>query len=125
MFIARKPGLQYVLRHNPAAWDKQIVDFIADFTWRNMDLSAIVPANACLVCLTTNIAAATAAKLLEIRPQGESQVFNRNMVQTQVPYVSNQGQHIVAISSTGIVEYRLTNSIDWSVIRLVVTGWFV
>jgi len=62
MFFSRKPGLRYVDRGDPADIDFNNNDLILDDTWHELDLSAVIPTNAKLVCciafvVATNLSA--------------------------------------------------------------------
>lgn len=123
MLLVKKPGLKYVARGDPSAYDFSQSTLTQDSAWHSMDLSAIIPANAKLVHLALGAAHATPGRYFKVRKPGLSNDFAVANVATQATNIVNTLDAIVPCVSQA-VEYFATSGTFVS-LRVVVLGWFV
>ncbi len=114
----------YVDRGDPAAFDFDVNDFIDDGTWREKDLSGIVPANAKAVLIEWEFTTVSAGREIKLRKYGNSNEINSWHAETTVGNQHQSGQAIVAIDHNKIVEYNIGNA-NWSELDMVVRGWWI
>lgn len=113
----------YVDRGDPAAYDFTLGSFTTDGTWRDLDLSAIVPAGATTVHVKVIIQDDAAASNFELRKNGNSNTFNTSGMATQVANTQMTAEFTVSCDVDRIIEYRATNLTWVGGIYFVVRGW--
>ena len=96
-------------------------DFITDYTWRTLDLSAIVPDPSCCVRIYVRVEDNVASDLEFRRPGG---VGTESCVTSITPGRPVAIETSVNMAGAQAIEYRGTN-VAWITIELTVTGWFV
>lgn len=116
------PHSTIVDRGDPSGYDKQLSDLTTDGTWRDLDLSAIVPDGAKAVILRVNVQDDAAGNEFDLRKNGNSNAYNTFEIRTQVSGVSNIQSGIVFCDTSRVIEYYATNT-TWTHIYLVVLGW--
>lgn len=116
--------LRYVDRGDPAAWDFAVANFTTDGTWRDLDLSSIVPAGAVLVHYRMNLQDDLVASEVAYRKNGNSNGFNATGTRIQVANQVMVVDGFVACDSGRIIEYWATNT-TFSVINFSVRGWWI
>lgn len=117
-------GDTIVDRGDPSAYDYALGDLTTDNNWNDLDLSAIVPANAKAVLLSTNISDNAMSSYIKFRKNGNA---NERNVATCVVLVAGYSWHtniLVFCDANRKIEYRASN-VTWTHINLVVCGWFV
>jgi len=124
MFFSRPAGHKYVDRGDIDAYDFEVGDLTCDWTWRELDFSAIVPANAVAVHLQVIVRDDSAISNLQLRKKGFSNEINIGRVTTQNNLASLYAHIIQPCDADRIIEYRVTNT-TWNTIALTVFGWFV
>jgi hypothetical protein len=117
-------SMQFVDRGDPSAWDFVLTDLITDGAWHDMDLSAIVPANAIAAVLDVTYSEGAAGNYILFRKKGNVNEINMGVTRVQVPNVVNDSCLIVALSSDGKIQYLTTNT-TFTVINILVRGWFL
>lgn len=113
---------KYVDRGDPASWDFDT--FTTDATWRDLDLSSIVPSGATAVHLLVRVQDDAAASEFSLRKNGNSNVVNKSVVSTQVTGIDVYQDCIISLDANAIVEYMGTNT-TFTIIRIAVKGWWI
>lgn len=116
-------GMSYEDRGDIAAYDFEVGDLITDGTWRVLDISSIVPANAKVIVGRIEVNDNLTGQAVYLRPYGYSNIKNRSSVITQVA-----GKTVVANFSLAIfdqkIEYMASNTV-WTAITIQPSGWFI
>jgi hypothetical protein len=107
-------------RGDPAISDKTEANLILDSTWRDLDLSAIVPATATWILLRASVQAASPGKRLFFRKNGNINGYNFGGVRTQVAGVSIDSTVYVECDSNRVIEYYADSGLS---IDIVIAGW--
>ena len=110
-------------RGDASAWDFDQDDLTEDATWRDLDLSSIVPAGAKTVLLLVIVKDDAVGSVFYIRENGNSNEYNKSGIKTMVVNESNMQDFIVACDSDRKVEYYATNT-TWTAIAIAVKGWW-
>lgn len=113
----------FVDRGDPATYDFAFVAFTMDATWRNLDLSSIIPAGAYAVNIGGYIKGTAANQYILIRKNGNSNAINTGRVYTQVGATYIFYDLIIPVDSNRIIEYYGHASLDDC--TLAVKGWFI
>lgn len=114
----------YVDRGDPNDHDFTLVNFTTDWTWRDLDLSAIVPAGATAVDLRIVVIDDAIGSRFQLRKNGNVNVHNVLSTRT---LVIDLAIDIVAIVSCDVgrkIEYRASN-LTFSAINITVKGWWI
>ena len=117
-------GGVYVDRGDPSAWDFSVGDLTTDGTWRDLDLSSIVPAGAKAVVIKLLIQDDTADYQFLLRENGNSNTYNILVSRILVADILHADESIVAVDSARKIEYLATNT-TWTRIDILVKGWFI
>lgn len=118
--IAERTGR--VNRGDPAATDWDETDLTTDATWRDLDLSSVVPAGARFVHLLVEVTDDAANSLIKFRRNGNLNAIACPMVVAQVANQFVAHDIIVACDSARVIEYYATNT-TFSAIDITVLGW--
>ncbi len=102
--------------------DFTLSDFITDNTWRNLDLSAIVPAGARWVILYIRISDDAIGSAMVFRKDGNSNAYTVSAVRTQAANVEIEATLFVPCSTARVIEYKGSN-LTFSAIIIAVLGW--
>jgi hypothetical protein len=94
-----------------------------DATWRDLDLSAIVPTNARAVLLRVDVNDGTPAALVQFRKNGNVNVAAASIVEVAVANISAT-QNVIVACSNAVIEYYGTNT-TFTAINIVVLGWWL
>lgn len=111
-----------VNRGDPSVADFTLTTLTTDETWREMDLSSIVPANAQFVILHVNIRDNAAGKRIDFRKKGNVNDKNISRLRTQSANISNSGDFEVPLDSNRKIEYWASNA-SFLKLNIVVKGW--
>ncbi len=114
----------YVDRGDPSANDFTQADLTEDATWRDLDLSSVVPAGAIAVHLSYTIEDDAVESRLSFRKNGNVNEFNRSNIRTQVADILNDGDTVVSCDANRIIEYYATNT-TWTSIAIKIRGWYI
>lgn len=118
-------GVVFVPRGaDSAANDYGVGDFTTDGTWRDLDLSAIVPAGAIAVYLKMVLKDDAASSVMSFRENGNANAIESIAAGTQVANVNIYLNGIVACDANRVIEYMGTNT-TFSTINVYVMGWWV
>lgn len=124
-FIRQAAGMIFVPRgETPAGYDFEVGDFTCDTTWRDLDLSAIIPVNTKLVYLTVRIRADLADKAFWLRQKGSPSTYLDIPMITMVANLTTLHLVLVVPDADGFLQYY-GESATWAQIRMEILGWFV
>lgn len=115
------PG--FVDRGDPVGFDFAVGDFITDGTWRDLDLSGIVPAGAKAVSLKVYVEDNLVGQSFLLRENGNTNPYNAPIILTQIANVPCGADLIVVCDSNRVVEYFASNT-TWTALFLVVKCWW-
>lgn len=116
----------YKDRGDPAAVDFARGVLTLDSTWRDLDLSGIVPVGAVAVEITVQAANNVVGKLISFRKNGNTNtrvtLSQKTQVATKQIYISGK----VACDGDRIIEYFGTaNDGDWTAAQITICGWYM
>lgn len=111
-------------RGDPAVPDFVTIDFTADNAWHDLDLSAIVPADAQSVLLSVVLNDNLIGRAFRIRKKGNVNGINVCRLDLLVANIDHYGDWVCPINSDRFLEYRLT-AVGWTTIALSVKGWWL
>ena len=114
----------FVERADPAAYDYTVASFTTDGTWRDLDLSAIVPAGAVAALIKTQLKDDAAGSYFQYRKNGDSNAISTKTARTQVADVTIESEYIVWLDANRVAEYRGSNT-TFTDINVVVCGWVI
>lgn len=115
---------KFVDRGDPSAYDFTTASFTTDGTWRNLDLSSLVPSGALAVLIKVLVQDDAAQSLFVLRKDGNVNDKSAAGLYTQVANIYFSGLIVVPLPSTRIIEYLATNTV-WDVIYIAVMGWWI
>lgn len=98
-------------------------DFTADDTWRELDLSGIVPEGVTGVHIRCIGIHANVSKVVKFREKGTGDSLHKCEIRTQVANQAINAHFVTAISSDRKIEYFM-NAPNWTKFGLVVRGWW-
>lgn len=124
MFAVPKTGHKFVDRGDPTVPDFDTGDLGAAGTWRDLDLSSIIPKGTALVLLRVSINSTAAGKSLNIRTKDNTGGINVGLAATQVAGLTMGVDFWVAPNADGIVNYYFSTA-TWTIRDFTVGGWFV
>lgn len=110
-------------RGDVANWDFDLGDITTDWTWRELDLSGIVPAGVKAVSVIIGVNDDAADSIVHFGKNGNNGGTNETRVMTMVANVTRHVDAIIAVDGDRKIEYKATNT-TWTVIELTVKGWW-
>jgi len=116
--------VNYVNRGDPATYDKAVGDFTTDQTWRDLDLSLIVPAGATVVHVKVSLQATTVGDVFILRAKGHNNAVNALGGDCQVANIHFYCFGFVPLDANRVVQYYGTTT-TFTTISLLVQGWFI
>ena len=128
--LSRKVTLQNVMELAPYYMDRGDIatsdywtgDLTQDGTWRDLDLSSIVPAGTIAVKLRVSITHSV-YNFIRFRENGNSNVINVLMCAAIVANISNEYQGIINCDVNRVIEYYGNATADAVYVRVV--GWVI
>jgi hypothetical protein len=114
---------RFVDRGDPSGSDFSLGDLTTDGTWRDLDLSGILPAGASAVKMICVIEDDAANNAILFRKNGLSNELNRSECRTQVSGIDVAYDITVPVDGSGVIEYNATNT-TWTRIDIIVKGWY-
>ncbi len=103
-----------------AGWD--LTALTTDGAWHDLDLSSIVPAGAKFVLMKIYVQDDAAGSYVQLRKNGNTEIFNAFTCRTQVANQVNEQDGWVACDTNRVIEYRTAN-LTYTAIYLRVRGW--
>jgi len=115
----------YISRGDPAveAADFTQATLTTDGTWRDLDLSAIVPAGVKLVELFVNCTDDVIGRVLKFRKKGSVSEYAISLIRTQVINLTNDANMQVECNTLRQIQYNATNAV-WTAIGIFVLGYW-
>jgi len=113
----------FVNRGDPASWDFALGAFTTDETWRELDLSSIIPTSAHAVLLEIEVRANAANKEIIFKPYGHDNAYNIAVSKTTVANIAYTRECTVPVDSTRKLLYWGENA-TFDIINLGVKGWW-
>ena len=113
----------YIDRGDPAAFDFAAGNFTKDGTWRELDISAIIPVSAKAILLEFDIETVNREKHIRIRKYGNANVINHQDIETFNGGIHQSGSVIVAVDHNRIIEYNI-DAATWTELDMVIRGWW-
>lgn len=110
-------------RGDPSGYDFAKAALITDGTWRDLDLSGIVPAGTKAVVIETYIQDDAVNSSIYYRKKGHTQDYNIAECSTQVANVHIRCQRITACNEDRIIQYNASNLV-WTDINIIIKGWW-
>jgi len=124
-YLATHPALSsFVDRGDNDGWDFFSGDFIKDNTWRDLDLSAIVPAGATWVLLRFNLETTIQEKSFYLRKKGNTSAANSIHLVTQDANVKLGGSYLVQCDANRVIQYNAAVA-TWTTLYINVNGWIL
>lgn len=117
-------AINWTDRGNVAAYDFTLNSFTRDSTWRDLDLSAICPSGTKLVLLGIQLAATTANREGKFKTKDNANDINISDITTPAANVMVTADICVVPNANRFIQYWFTASVSWTIINLVVKGWF-
>ena len=108
-------------RGDPAAVDINEATMTLNNTWQNLDLSAIVPADAAWVLLRAVINDPNIGRTLHFRKDGNANAIAIPGLVVQVVNQDREAQRFVPCSAARVIEYRGSAAI--ASVDIAVLGW--
>ena len=116
-------GATFVDRGDQASLDWTHATLTEDSTWRDLNLSSVVPAGAIAVLFRVSVNYTTPGDYLMIQEKGNTNGVNRGIITAQVSGVSNRSDMIVACDGSRFCEYKATASP--TAIEISICGWWI
>lgn len=113
----------FIDRGDPEGFDFTQAVLTMDGTWHELDLSAIVPADASVILIGGFIRDGVVEKTVRFRKSGNANALNVSLMYTQVAGVFIGQDFTIAASPNQKIEYLADAAID--IIALVVRGWWL
>lgn len=98
-------------------------DLIADGSWRDLDLSSIIPVGTKAVHLHVRGADAIVGKILHICPSGIDTIAGHCSLRNQVANINIVNHRVVGVSADRKIAYKMPPPI-WDVLVIGVKGWW-
>jgi hypothetical protein len=114
----------YVDRGDPSAYDVQLGALTTDATYRDLDLSSVVPVGGIAVHISAIFTDDAVGNILAFRENGNSNTYNILIGRTQVADVASYIDGIVRLDANRVIEYYASNT-TWTSINILVRGWFI
>ncbi len=118
-------GETYVDRGDPSAFDWAVGNFTLDGTWRDLDLSSIVPAGAAdkPVYLLVDIQDNVAATSVSFRTKGNTDVYNVLSMRVVIANQLHRMQGWVVCDASRFIQYY--GSPGLVTLNVLVRGWMI
>lgn len=113
----------FIDRGDPAAQDFDHSTLTTDGTWRDMDLSGVVPVGAKGVFLRVRITDDLIDQYFMLRKKGHTNPWTTSRVRTQVANQEKDIDMIVACDANRHIQYHASNT-TWTGIYITVAGWW-
>ena len=114
----------FIDRGDPASWDWTASDFARDATWRDLDLSGIVPEGATSVLFGILIMDTSIGRDFYLRKKGNANSKNISFLTTQVASVWMKTDCVCPCDSNRFVQYN-SNISAFGQIQVCVKGWWL
>lgn len=109
-------------RGDPASFDFTEAGLTTDETWRDLDLSGVVPAGAVMVLLGVEVLDDAAGSFIMFRKKGNSNEIVTAKVRVQVANQPIEADRWCAVDSNRVIQYYGTD-VAFTSIDIAVKGW--
>lgn len=113
--------IELIDRGDLAAFDVTEATMTLNNAWQNLDLSAIVPADASWVLLRVQISDPNVGDNLYFRKDGNANAIATPGIVAQVADIINEAEILVPCSAARIIEYKGNAAI--TIVNIAVLGW--
>jgi len=113
----------FVDRGDPAAVDFIITDLTKDGTWRELDLTNIIPTAAKSVLLKTRLQSANPGDRIRYRRCGNTNEINTCSCEALRANALRRRVSVVAVDGNRKIEYN-ADDITWTELQIVIRGWW-
>lgn len=117
----RRPS--FVDRGDPDDADFRQAVLTTDATWRDLDLSLIIPEGASAVLLKVSVKDSVIGRHIQFRKNDNINEDNTAIVRTQASNVYSDGTLVIALDANRVIEYHAAN-VTYDAIAITVSGWF-
>lgn len=114
----------FVDRGDPVVADFTMEDLTTDGTWRDLDLSSIVPDGATAVLVEVTLNDDAVGKTFKLRKDANTNIVNTLRQYTQVANQSIIFSGIVSITAARVVEYYGSDT-TWTSVTISIRGWWI
>jgi len=114
----------YSDRGDPSVFDFTLTDFTTDDTWRDLDLSSIIPANTKAVIVHICISAPNPNYCMQFRKKGNVNEINIGATRQPVKDIQTPEDLILAVDENRFIQYK-GSPLAFDIINFVVKGWFI
>ena len=122
MFFSKRSGLRYV-QGTSQSYAFTLGDFTTDETWRALDISSFVPANAKLVHFRVGFGTNAAQSQFIIAPPGSTNSNRGVMFRTILGNIPHHASGFCACTGQAVAYYAANHA--WSWIDVTILGWFI
>lgn len=116
----------FVTGVDASEWDFELTDaeITCDATWRDLDLSGIIPAGAYAAVMCVFVIASSSSKGFYLQAKDHSGGYNVVFTISQVANVSNcSSSLIVLLDANRVIQYN--GHADMTTVGIAVRGWFI
>lgn len=121
MFFSRPAGQKTIARGDPSNYDWITANFTKDNTWRELDLSSIIPLGTKWVFMKMYVTGTTADDYAQFRKKGHTNYRAIISTRIQIGGVSIEKIEPVEVSTDRKLEYRVKSSITGC--NILVYAW--
>ena len=114
-------------RGDTASTDYDVGDLTTDGAWHDLNLATDVDAgiaSAKAVALQVRVVSPSLGKVVQFRKNGNSNGTNTAKIEPSVTGISFFSDLIVAVDSSGIIEYNAVSE-TYNTLSIVVKGWWI
>lgn len=112
-------------RGDPSSADVTQASMTFDATWRDIDLSSVLPSGAVAAFIKVTIVCNTANKALQFRKKGNSNAINTSEIDSQVINVTHSADLLVPCDTSRFIQYNGASGATWSSVSITVKGWLM
>lgn len=109
----------------PADYDWTTGDFVKDGNWHTLELAPIVPAGAVAIVVRALIDVSAVGYGFALAAPAAAGTQNRFEIRPQVAGLGITAEGLVALAGARQVAYSVDSGPTWSVLSVVVRGWFI
>ncbi len=117
-------GLKYTDRGDPDGFDFTRSDFTTDTTWKELDVSSIVPAGTVFILVHLIINSSTPSAKITFMKNGNTYDDNAAWGKMQVSARQLAQDIFISLDSDRKLTYKADNT-SWTLINFVIAGWFI
>ena len=124
MFFSRPAGHKFVDRGDPSELDFTLANFTLDDTWRELDLSSIIPIGTIAVFISLVVQNTDLGKLFSLRKAGNNFAYNIGGIIIHVANTPIKAELSIDCSVDRKIEYY-GSAVGWGQIDIIVKRFVV